>query len=71
MPQALRFLGWPLLVGVLLALCLLYTSLLIALLATCSLSAAAADNWKPFPLDQSAYDYSGDRLRQALSLIHI
>lgn len=39
--------------------------LLIALLATCSLSAAAADNWKPFPLDQSAYDYSGDRLRQA------
>jgi len=39
--------------------------LLIALLATCSLSAAAADNWKPFPLDQSAYDYSGDKLRQA------
>ncbi|MFY1019135.1 hypothetical protein [Ectopseudomonas khazarica] len=39
--------------------------LLIALLATASLSAAAADNWKPFPLDQSAYDYSGDKLRQA------
>ncbi|MDU9406724.1 hypothetical protein RTH74_03875 [Pseudomonas sp. zfem001] len=39
--------------------------LLIALLATCSLSAVAADNWKPFPLDQSAYDYSGDKLRQA------
>lgn len=38
--------------------------LLIALLATCSLSAAAADNWKSFPLDQSAYDYSGDKLRQ-------
>lgn len=39
--------------------------LLIALLATCSLSAVAADNWKPFPLDQDAYDYSGDKLRQA------
>lgn len=39
--------------------------LLIALLATCSLSAAAVDNWKSFPLDQSAYDYSGDKLRQA------
>ena len=39
--------------------------LLIALLAICSLSAAAADNWKSFPLDQSAYDYSGDKLRQA------
>lgn len=39
--------------------------LLIALLATCSLSAAAADNWKSFPLDQSAYDYSGDKLRHA------
>ncbi|RRV32864.1 hypothetical protein EGJ86_17605 [Pseudomonas sp. o96-267] len=39
--------------------------LLIALLAICSLSAVAADNWKPFPLDQSAYDYSGDKLRQA------
>ena len=39
--------------------------LLIALLATCSLSAVATDNWKPFPLDQSAYDYSGDKLRQA------
>lgn len=38
--------------------------LLIALLATCSLGADAAD-WKPFPLDQSAYDYSGDKLRQA------
>jgi len=38
---------------------------LIALLAATSLSAAAADNWKPFPYDQSAYDYSGDKLRQA------
>lgn len=39
--------------------------LLIALLATCSLSAAAADDWQPFPYDQSAYDYPGDKLRQA------
>jgi len=38
---------------------------LIALLAACSFSAVAADNWKPFPYDQSAYDYSGDKLRQA------
>lgn len=38
---------------------------LIALLAACSFSAVAADNWKPFPHDQSAYDYSGDKLRQA------
>jgi hypothetical protein len=39
--------------------------LLIALLAACSLSTAAADNWKPFPFEQSAYDYSGHKLRQA------
>lgn len=38
---------------------------LIALLAACSFSAVAADDWKPFPYDQSAYDYSGDKLRQA------
>lgn len=38
---------------------------LIALLAACSFSAVAADTWKPFPYDQSAYDYSGDKLRQA------
>lgn len=38
---------------------------LIALLAVCSFSAVAADDWKPFPYDQSAYDYSGDKLRQA------
>ncbi|MFP6849144.1 MAG: hypothetical protein VCA57_10600 [Pseudomonas sp.] len=37
----------------------------IALLAACSFSAVAADNWNPFPYDQSAYDYSGDKLRQA------
>ncbi|MGG2395918.1 hypothetical protein ACJRW5_03070 [Pseudomonas sp. SH1-B] len=39
--------------------------LLIALLAVCSLNAVAADSWKPFPLDQTPYDYSGDKLRQA------
>jgi hypothetical protein len=38
---------------------------LIALLAACSFNAVAADNWKPFPHDQSAFDYSGDKLRQA------
>lgn len=38
---------------------------LLALLTVCSLSAAAADNWKPFPYDQRAYDYSGDKLREA------
>ena len=38
---------------------------LLALLATCSLAAHANDNWKPFPLDQQAYDYSGEKLRQA------
>ena len=38
---------------------------LIALLAACSVTAVADDNWKSFPLDQSAYDYSGDKLRQA------
>lgn len=38
---------------------------LIALLAACSLSAAADDNWTPFPYEQSTYDYSGDKLRQA------
>lgn len=38
---------------------------LLALLASCCLTAQANDNWKPFPYDQSAYDYSGDKLRQA------
>lgn len=38
---------------------------LLALLAAASLHAAADDHWKPFPYDQSAYDYSGDKLRQA------
>jgi hypothetical protein len=39
--------------------------LFFALLAACSFSTMAADHWKPFPYDQSAYDYSGDKLRQA------
>ncbi len=38
---------------------------LLALLAICSLSAVAGENWKPFPYEQSAFDYSGDKLRQA------
>ena len=38
---------------------------LLALLAAASLHATADDSWKPFPYDQSAYDYSGDKLRQA------
>ncbi|RJG11875.1 hypothetical protein D3879_00665 [Pseudomonas cavernicola] len=38
---------------------------LLAFLAICSLSAVADDNWKPFPYEQSAFDYSGDKLRQA------
>ena len=42
---------------------------LFALLSLCSLSAVADDNWKPFPHDQSAYDYSGDKLRQAFDSI--
>jgi hypothetical protein len=37
---------------------------LIALLAACSFSAVAADNWKPFPYDQSSFDYSGEKLQQ-------
>ena len=37
----------------------------IALLALCSLNAFADDNWKAFPLDQSSFDYSGDKLREA------
>jgi hypothetical protein len=39
--------------------------LLFAVLGLCSLNAVAADNWKPFPQDQSTYDYSGDKLRSA------
>jgi hypothetical protein len=38
---------------------------LLALLAVCSLTAVADDNWKPFPYDQAAFDYSGDKLREA------
>ncbi|MNQ89325.1 hypothetical protein D3C85_1046310 [compost metagenome] len=37
---------------------------LLALLAVCSLTAVADDNWKPFPYDQAAFDYSGDKLRE-------
>lgn len=40
-------------------------SLLFALLATLSFCASAQDAWKPFPYDQSAFDYAGDKLRQA------
>ncbi|SNS24893.1 hypothetical protein [Pseudomonas segetis] len=40
-------------------------SLLFALLATLCFCASAQDAWKPFPYDQSAFDYSGDKLRQA------
>lgn len=38
---------------------------LLALLAAFSLTAVADDTWKPFPYDQSAFDYSGDKLREA------
>lgn len=38
---------------------------LLALLAAFSLTAVADDTWKPFPYDQSAFDYSGDKLRAA------
>ena len=38
---------------------------LLALLAVFSLNAVADDTWKPFPYDQSAFDYSGDKLREA------
>ncbi|MBP8184797.1 MAG: hypothetical protein KAX95_02860 [Pseudomonas sp.] len=38
---------------------------LFAVLGLCSLNAVAEENWKPFPQDQSAYDYSGDKLRSA------
>lgn len=36
-----------------------------AVLGLCSLNAVADANWKSFPQDQSAYDYSGDKLRSA------
>ena len=36
-----------------------------ALLAVFSLNAVADDTWKPFPYDQNAFDYSGDKLREA------
>ncbi|QRY81585.1 hypothetical protein JVX91_10950 [Pseudomonas sp. PDNC002] len=39
--------------------------LLLALLTVFSLTAVADDTWKPFPYDQSTFDYSGDKLRQA------
>lgn len=38
---------------------------LLALLAVFSLNAVADDTWKPFPYDQNAFDYSGDKLREA------
>lgn len=38
---------------------------LLALLMLFSLGAIADPSWKPFPYDQSAYDYSGDKLREA------
>ena len=38
---------------------------LFAVLGLCSFNAVADENWKPFPQDQSAYDYSGDKLRSA------
>ncbi len=38
---------------------------LLALLAVVSFTVAGDDTWPPFPYEQSAYDYSGDKLRQA------
>lgn len=38
---------------------------LFALLGLFSLNAVADENWQPFPQDPSAYDYSGDKLRNA------
>lgn len=38
---------------------------LFAVLGLCSLNAVADENWKPFAQDQSAYDYSGDKLHDA------
>lgn len=38
---------------------------LLALLTVFSLNAVADDTWKPFPYDQQAFDYSGDKLREA------
>lgn len=40
-------------------------SFIFALLTLCSLMAVADEQWKPFPYDQSGFDYSGDKLRQA------
>ena len=39
--------------------------LLLVLLTCLCLPALGADNWKPFPYDQNAFDYSGDKLRAA------
>ncbi len=36
-----------------------------ALLSTFSLGALAADNWLPFPYEQSSFDYPGDALHKA------
>lgn len=38
---------------------------LFAVLSLCSLAAVADESWKPFPYDQTTYDYSGDKLRKA------
>ena len=38
---------------------------LLAFLALFGMNAMAADNWKAFPYDQSAYDYPGDKLKEA------
>jgi hypothetical protein len=37
----------------------------LALLSTFSLSALAAENWLPFPYEQSSFDYPGDALHKA------
>lgn len=39
--------------------------LLLVLLTCLCMPALGTDNWKPFPYDQSAFDYSGDKLRAA------
>ncbi|WBH97176.1 hypothetical protein PALA16_05064 [Pseudomonas aeruginosa] len=38
---------------------------LLAFLALFGMNAMAADNWKALPYDQSAYDYPGDKLKEA------
>lgn len=39
-------------------------SLLLALAGVAALQAHANDDWQPFPLDQSAYDFSGTKLQE-------